>query len=81
MSVRRKIYANLEGRIHGVNLMCTLSGLEYDEGMNELFTMIREGLIEEKKLQGFPLYKLSFRGRDQATSKIRMVVDNEQKVC
>ena len=76
MSVRRKIYANLEGRIHGVNIMCTLSGLEYDEGRNELHKMIREGLIVEQKIQGFPLYKLSFKGRDQATGKIRMVVDN-----
>ena len=80
MSTRRKIYANLEGRIHGVNIMCTLSGLEYTEGCNELHRMISEGLVEEKKVQGFPLYKLSFKGRDQATAKIRMIVDNDPKV-
>lgn len=81
MSVRRKIYANLEGRIYGINLGCTLTGLDLDEGRNELHKMIGEGLIIEEKFQGLPLYRLSFRGRDQATGKIRMVVDNGPKVA
>ena len=57
--------------------MTVLAGLDYDEGRAELRKMIDEGLVDEKKLQGFPLYKLSFRGRDQATCRIRLVVDNE----
>lgn len=78
MSVRRKILKNLEGRVSAVNEMCALSGLGIDEAREEMYKLLREGLVEVSYFIGMPLYKLTFRGRDIASRKLKVIVDNDK---
>jgi len=75
---RRRILKNLEGRIHPMNEMCTISGIEFIEGREELLVMLRKGLVELHYFLGMPMYKLSYLGRDMIGSKLRLVVDNDK---
>ena len=73
MSARRKILANLEGRVNPINEMCTFSGLEVKEAQDAIGEMLREGIVVVEFHLGMPLYKLSWKGRDLANSKLRVV--------
>ena len=54
MNARSRILKNLNNRVYGVNTIAAVSGAEFQEGVNELTVMIKEGLIEEKRQHGLP---------------------------
>ena len=76
MNARSRILKNLNNRVYGVNTIAAVSGAEFQEGVNELTVMIKEGLIEEKRQHGLPLYMLTFKGRSMAENKLQIVVDS-----
>lgn len=73
MSVRRKILLNLEGRVTAINEMGTFSGLGLKEAREEMYALLREGLVQVNHMFGMPMYKLTFKGRDVVGRKIGIV--------
>ena len=76
MNARSRILKNLNNRVYGVNTIAAVSGAEFQAGVEELAVMIKEGLVEEKRQHGLPLYILTFKGRQMAENKLQVVVDS-----
>ncbi len=66
MNAYFKIRENLKDRVHPVNLMVTLNGVDpFEEGHQALRALIKEGQVEETRVKlpdsndTVPLYKLA----------------------